>query len=107
MVPQIFECVKLILCIFLLLNSLRYGNSVNINPCEYLRSRLASDLGQRFLGLNIFKSFFLETTRLIKIIFLMKPILDGRIKLYLKGPGQMTKMASLPIYGKNRKNLFL
>ena len=28
-------------------------------------------------------------------------------KVYINGPGQMTKMAAMPIYGKNLKSLLL
>ena len=28
------------------------------------------------------------------------------IKVYVIGPGHMTKMASMPIYGKNNKKIF-
>ena len=34
---------------------------------------------------------------LVKIIFHMKPMWDERMKLYSKGPGQMTKIAAMPI----------
>ena len=30
---------------------------------------------------------------------------DGGTKVCSKGPGHMTKMAAMPIYGKNLKNL--
>ena len=33
-------------------------------------------------GLTIFKSFFLETIRLIEVIFNLKPMWDGRKKLF-------------------------
>ena len=31
----------------------------------------------------------------------MKPLWDGGMEDYLNGPGHMTKMATMPIYGKN------
>ena len=31
----------------------------------------------------------------------MEPLWEGRKKVYINGPGHMTKMAILPIYGKN------
>ena len=31
---------------------------------------------------------------------------DGGMKVCSNGPGHMTKMAAIPIYGKNLKNLF-
>ena len=37
----------------------------------------------------------------------MKPPGDGETKVCLNGPGHMTKMAAMPIYGKNLKTLLL
>ena len=50
---------------------------------------------------NIFSS---ETTGPIEAKFHMELHLDGGTKVYLNGPGHMTKMAAMPIYGKNLKN---
>ena len=47
--------------------------------------------------------FFLETARLIEAKFHVEPPWDGRIKTYSNGPGHMTNMDVMPIYGKNRK----
>ena len=38
---------------------------------------------------------FSESIRLMKVIFHMKPMWDGRMKLYSNGPGHMTKMAAM------------
>ena len=46
--------------------------------------------------LNIFSS---ETALPIKAKFYVEPPWEG--KVYINGPGQMTKMAAMPIYGKN------
>ena len=51
---------------------------------------------------NIFSS---ETTLPIKAKFYMEPPWEGARKVYINGPGHMTKMAAMPIYGKNFKNL--
>ena len=48
--------------------------------------------------LNIFSS---ETTLPIKAKFYVEPLWEGGTKVYIKGPGHMTKMAAIPIYGKN------
>ena len=48
--------------------------------------------------LNIF-SF--ETALTIKAKFYLEPPWEGGTKVYIKGPGHMTKMATIPIYGKN------
>ena len=50
---------------------------------------------------NIFSS---ETTGPIEAKFHMEPPWDGGTKVCSNGPGHMTKMADMPIYGKNMKN---
>ena len=37
----------------------------------------------------------------------MEPPWDWRTKICSNGPGHMTNMAAIPIYGKNLKNLLL
>ena len=49
---------------------------------------------------NIFSS---ETTGPIEAKFHMQPPWNGGTKVYSNGPGHMTKMAAMPIYGKNLK----
>ena len=49
---------------------------------------------------NIFCS---ETTGLIEAKFHVEPPWDGGTKIYSNGPGHMTKVAAMPIYGKNLK----
>ena len=49
---------------------------------------------------NIFSS---ETTGPIEDNFHMEPPWDGGTKACSNGPGHMTKMAAMPIYGKNLK----
>ena len=54
---------------------------------------------------NIFSS---ETAWPIKAKFYVEPPWEGGTKVYINGPGHMTKMAAMPIYGKNlKKNLLL
>ena len=55
-------------------------------------------------SLNIFSS---ETTGPIKVKFRVELLWDGGTKVCLKFPGHMTKMAAMPIYCKNLKNLLL
>ena len=50
--------------------------------------------------------FFSETTGPIKVKFDMEPPWDGGTKVCSTGPGHMTKMAAMPIYGKNVKKSF-
>ena len=49
---------------------------------------------------NVFSS---ETARPIKAKFYLEPPWEGGTKVYINGPGHMTKMAAMPIYGKNLK----
>ena len=48
--------------------------------------------------LNIFSS---ETALPIKAKFYVEPPWEGGRKVYINDPGHMTKMAGMPIYGKN------
>ena len=45
--------------------------------------------------------FFSETALPIKAKFYVEPPWEGGTKVYINGPGHMTKMAAMPIYGKN------
>ena len=49
---------------------------------------------------NIFSS---ETAWPIKAKFYVKPPREGGTKVCINDPGHMTKMAAMPIYGKNLK----
>ena len=53
---------------------------------------------------NVFSS---ETAWPIKAKFYVEPPWEGGTKVYINGPGHMTKMAAWPIYGKTLKNLLL
>ena len=44
-----------------------------------------------------------ETALPIKAKFYEKPPWEGGTKVCINGPGHMTKMAAMPIYGKNLK----
>ena len=52
---------------------------------------------------NIFSS---ETTWPIKAKFYVEPPWEGGTKVYINGPGHMTEMATMPIYGKNPSKIF-
>ena len=52
---------------------------------------------------NIFSS---ETTWPIKLKIHMKTPKDAGTKVSSNGPGHMTKMAAIPIYGKNPLKIF-
>ena len=47
--------------------------------------------------------FFSETTGPIEAKFHVEPPWDGERKFIQNGPGHKTKMATMPIYGKNIK----
>ena len=52
---------------------------------------------------NIFSS---ETARPIKAKLHVEHPEEGGTKVIIIGPGHMTKMAAMPIYGKNHKKIF-
>ena len=49
--------------------------------------------------------FYSETAWPIKAKFYVKPPREGGTKVYINGPGHMTKMAAMSKYGKNFENL--
>ena len=51
--------------------------------------------------LNFLNFFSSITTRLFEAKFHVEPPWDGETKACSNGPGHMTKMAAMPIYGKN------
>ena len=53
--------------------------------------------------MSIFSNISDETTEPIETKFHMKPPWDGETKICSNGPGHMTQMASMPIYGKHFK----
>ena len=57
--------------------------------------------------LSIFSKDFSEITVPISISFHMQPPGKEGKKVYIFGPGHMTKMADMPIYGTNLKYFFL
>ena len=52
------------------------------------------------------KIFFSETAWPIKAKFYMKHLWEGGTNVFINNPGHMTKMAAMPIYGKNPSKLF-
>ena len=49
------------------------------------------------------KIFFSQTAGPIKAKFYVEPPWEGGTKVRINGPGHMTKMATMPMYGKNLK----
>ena len=52
------------------------------------------------------KIFFSETAWPIKAKFYMKHLWEGGTNVYINNSGHMTKMAAMPIYGKNPSKIF-
>ena len=67
--------------------------------------RPSASVGVRrpFTFSNVFSS---ETAWPIKAKFYVEPHWEGGKKVYINGPGHMTKMAATPIYGKNPSKIF-
>ena len=63
-----------------------------------------SSVRRPFTFSNIFSS---KTARPIKAKFYVEPPWEGGTKVCINGPGHMTKIAAMPIYSKNLKNLLL
>ena len=74
-----------------------------MNLYEYQRSRSFIDHGPRSLRFTFSNFFSLETARSIEAKFHVEPPLDGGVKVCSNGPGHMTNIAAMPIYGKNLK----
>ena len=55
---------------------------------------------------TISKIFSSETDRPIKAKLHVEHPYEGGMKVYINGKGHMTKMAAMPIYGKNHKKIF-
>ena len=55
---------------------------------------------------TISKIFFSETAWPTKAKFYMKHLWEGGTNVYIRNPGHMTKMAAMPIYGKNPSKIF-
>ena len=73
---------------------------------EYQKSRSFIDLGPGSLRFTFSNFFFLETARTIEARFHVEPPHDGGMKVCSNGPGHMTNMAAMPVYGKNHKKIF-
>ena len=74
-----------------------------MNLYEYQRSRSFIDIGPRSHIFNIFKFLFLRTAWPIQAKFYVEPPLGWGDESLSNGLGHMTKMAAMPIYGKNLK----
>ena len=77
-----------------------------VNPCAGVRRRRRRRCRRCSCSpfSNVFSS---ETAWPIKAKFYVEPPWEGGTKVYINGSGHMTKMAAMPIYGKNTKKLLL
>ena len=107
-VPYAFVCEKFKTMDFsetIVVHDTKVGRCSQLNEymrlCEYQRSRWLTDLCPS-LSDSIFLNFFFSiTTRLIEAKVHMEPPWDRGTKVCSNGPGHMTKMVAMPIYGKN------
>ena len=74
--------------------------------CEYWRSRSFLDLGPRSCTYKNSNQIFSETTGPFWTKFCMKAFRYKEMKISKHDPGHMTKMAAMPIYGKNPSKTF-
>ena len=72
----------------------------SIRPSVRRRPSVRPSVVRPFTFSNVFSS---ETAWPIKAKFYVEPPWEGGKKVYINGPGHMTKMAAMPIYGKNLK----
>ena len=77
---------------------MQYGRKVIKLQIYYLLPKCRGRCRRRQQCLNIFSS---ETAWPIKAKLYVEPPWEGGTKVYINGPGHMTKMAAMPIYGKN------
>ena len=109
-----FECTatqslrflqNMILRVFLVHLSRRHIGELIVYPCSGVRRRRCRCRCRRRPPFsNVFSS---ETTWPIKVKIYVEPSWEGGTKVCINSPGHMTKMAAMPIYGKNLKTLLL
>ena len=74
-----------------------------VYPCSVVRPSVRRPSVRRPPFSKIFSS---ETAWPIKAKFYMKHLWEGGTNVYINNPGHMTKMAAMPIYGKNPSKIF-
>ena len=75
-----------------------------VYPCSVVRPSVVRRPSVRRPQFS--KIFFSETAWPIKAKFYMKHLWEGGTNVYINNPGHMTKMAAMPIYGKNPSKIF-
>ena len=89
------------LCIFSSPEPLGSQGELIVYPCSGVRPSVV--VRRTSTISNLFSS---ETAWPIKAKFYVEPPCEGGTKVCINGPGHMTKMAAMPIYGKNLKKIF-
>ena len=74
-----------------------------VYPCSVVRPSSVRPSVRRPPFSKIFSS---ETAWPIKAKFYMKHLWEEGTNVYINNPGHMTKMAAMPIYGKNPSKIF-
>ena len=74
-----------------------------VYTCSVVRPSVRPSVVRRPPFSKIFSS---ETAWPIKAKFYMKHLWEGGTNVYINNPGHMTKMAAMPIYGKNPSKIF-
>ena len=74
-----------------------------VYPCSVVRPSVRPSSVRRPPFSKIFSS---ETAWPIKAKFYMKHLWEEGTNVYINNPGHMTKMAAMPIYGKNPSKIF-
>ena len=77
-----------------------------VYPCSVVRPSVHPSSVVRPSSTIFSKIFFPETAWPIKAKFYMKHLWEGGTNVYINNPGHMTKMAAMPIYGKNPSKIF-
>ena len=75
-----------------------------VYPCSVVRPSVVRPSSVRRPPFS--KIFSSETAWPIKAKFYMKHLWEGGTNVYINNPGHMTKMAAMPIYGKNPSKIF-
>ena len=75
-----------------------------VYPCSVVRPSVVRRPSVRRPQFS--KIFFSETAWPIKAKFYMKHLWEGGTNVYINNPGHMTKMAAMPVYGKNPSKIF-
>ena len=98
MLQKLLKCYELKVCTYSLLNEY-------INTFGFPRSRSLFDLCPRPLRFLLF-NICCKAARPIEAKFHVELLWVGKVKGCSKGPGHVTKMAAMPITGKNPLKIF-